>query len=124
NCAGAPTTIGWSTSPAPTGCSDTSSTSASPRRCLTRCAARWSFTNTESEPTEHGSRHLKAKSLEFSPSDTDNRRLANLCGPVDQNIRQIEEAFDVRIARRGDSFSIEGTAAGAKRAQAALEHFW
>src|SRR5690606_38453801 len=36
----------------------------------------------------------------------------------------IEEAFDVRIARRGDSFSIEGTAAGAKRAQAALEHFW
>ena len=67
---------------------------------------------------------MKAKSLEFSPSDADNRRLANLCGPVDQNIRQIEEAFDVRIARRGDVFSIDGPAAGAKRAQAALDHFW
>jgi len=67
---------------------------------------------------------LKAKALDFSPDIADNRRLANLCGPVDQNLRQIEEAFDVRIARRGDSFTVEGPAADARRALAALRHFW
>ena len=67
---------------------------------------------------------MKAKILEFSPDIADNRRLANLCGPLDQNLRQIEEAFDVKIARRGDVFSVEGTAAAARRALAALEHFW
>jgi phosphate starvation-inducible PhoH-like protein len=67
---------------------------------------------------------LKTRTLEFSPDVSDNRRLANLCGPVDQNLRQIEEAFDVRIARRGDSFSVDGPADAARRAVAALKHFW
>jgi phosphate starvation-inducible PhoH-like protein len=67
---------------------------------------------------------LKAKTLEFSPDIADNRRLANLCGPLDQNLRQIEEAFDVKLARRGDVFSVEGPAPAARRALAALEHFW
>ncbi len=67
---------------------------------------------------------MKAKTVEFSPDVSDNRRLANLCGPLDQNLRQIEEAFDVRIARRADSFSIQGPADGAARAVAALKNFW
>ena len=67
---------------------------------------------------------MKAKTLEFSPDIADNRRLANLCGPLDQNLRQIEEAFDVKLARRGDVFSVEGPAPAARRALAALEHFW
>ena len=67
---------------------------------------------------------MKAKTLEFSPDVSDNRRLANLCGPVDQNLRQIEEAFDVRIGRRADSFTVQGPADGAARAVSALQHFW
>jgi phosphate starvation-inducible PhoH-like protein len=66
---------------------------------------------------------LKSSTLQYRPQDIDNRRLANLCGAVDQNLRQIEEAFDVRIARRSDTFSVEGPAPQAKGAIRALEHF-
>jgi phosphate starvation-inducible PhoH-like protein len=67
---------------------------------------------------------LKTRTLEFSPDVSDNRRLANLCGPLDQNLRQIEETFDVRIARRNDSFHVDGSADAARRAVSALKHFW
>jgi len=65
----------------------------------------------------------KTRTIEFTPEVADNRRLANLCGPLDRNLRQIEEAFDVRISRRADTFGIEGPAAAARRAERALEHF-
>jgi len=65
----------------------------------------------------------KPRSIEYTPEVVDNRRLANLCGPLDRNLRQIEEAFDVRISRRSDTFSIEGAAAAARRAEHALGHF-
>jgi phosphate starvation-inducible PhoH-like protein len=67
---------------------------------------------------------LKPRSIEFTPDTADNRRLANLCGALDQNLRQIEEAFDVRIARRGASFSVDGSTPASRRAIAALEHFY
>ena len=38
----------------------------------------------------------------------DNDRLANLCGLLDKNIRQIEVFFDVEISNRGNSFKITG----------------
>jgi len=38
----------------------------------------------------------------------DNDRLANLCGLLDKNIRQIEIFFDVEISNRGNSFKITG----------------
>ena len=38
----------------------------------------------------------------------DNDRLANLCGLLDKNIRQIEVFFDVEISNRGNSFKIMG----------------
>ena len=66
---------------------------------------------------------MKSRPIEFTPDIADNRRLANLCGALDQNLRQIEEAFDVRIARRGATFSVEGAAAASRRAAAALQHF-
>ena len=34
----------------------------------------------------------------------DNDRLANLCGLLDKNIRQIEIFFDVEFSNRGNSF--------------------
>jgi len=38
----------------------------------------------------------------------DNQQLARLCGPLDENLRQISQALDVSIARRGASFEISG----------------
>jgi len=52
----------------------------------------------------------------------DNARLARLCGALDENLRQIESALDVTIARRGASFTVRGEQA--QRAAQALEHFY
>ena len=53
---------------------------------------------------------------EFDLEPLDNARLANLCGPLDENLRQIEVALDVQIRRRGDKFRVVGAARGARRA--------
>ncbi len=66
---------------------------------------------------------MKPRTLDYVPDDPDNQRLANLCGALDTNLRQIEEAFDVRIGRRGETFSIEGPARQARAARSALERF-
>jgi phosphate starvation-inducible PhoH-like protein len=54
----------------------------------------------------------------------DNRRLARLCGSLDANLRQIESALDVEIARRGARFSVRGEPDRAARAARALEMFY
>ena len=64
-----------------------------------------------------------SRALEFTPDAADNVRLANLCGALDQNLRQLEEAFDVRIARRGSSFSVAGPPFASKKALSAIKHF-
>ncbi len=52
---------------------------------------------------------------EFTLGGADNTRLANLCGPLDENLRQLEERLGVRMRRRGDSFRVSGArAAGAE----------
>ena len=45
----------------------------------------------------------------------DNARLANLCGALDENLRQIAQALDVEILRRANRFEIHGE----RRTQAA-----
>ncbi|MFY9329002.1 MAG: PhoH family protein [Georgfuchsia sp.] len=64
---------------------------------------------------------MKSISINLAPQD--NARLANLCGPLDENLRQIEAAFDVTISRRGHTCRIAGDTAQARLAKAALEHF-
>jgi phosphate starvation-inducible PhoH-like protein len=54
----------------------------------------------------------------------DNRALANLCGPLDANLRQIEAALDVTIARRGASFSVSGARRQATHGARALQRFY
>ncbi|MCC7041747.1 MAG: PhoH family protein [Burkholderiales bacterium] len=54
----------------------------------------------------------------------DNRALANLTGPLDANLRQIEAALDVAITHRGGAFTVSGEATQAERAVRALEHFY
>ncbi|MDO8301300.1 PhoH family protein [Lacisediminimonas sp.] len=48
-------------------------------------------------------------SVDFAPDPVDNSRLANLCGPMDENIRQVSAALDVTIIRRAEKFIVNGT---------------
>jgi phosphate starvation-inducible PhoH-like protein len=57
-------------------------------------------------------------------SPLDNRALANLTGPLDANLRQIEAALDVAISHRGGSFTIAGDPTQAARAGEALQRFY
>jgi phosphate starvation-inducible PhoH-like protein len=58
----------------------------------------------------------------FVPEPLDNTRLAHLCGPLDENLRQISAALDVTIFRRGEKFIVSGT--NAERAVELLERFY
>ncbi len=58
----------------------------------------------------------------FIPEPLDNTRLAHLCGPLDENLRQISAALDVTIFRRGEKFIVSGT--NAERAVEILEQFY
>jgi phosphate starvation-inducible PhoH-like protein len=49
---------------------------------------------------------------EFDLEPSDNARLANLCGPLDENLRLLEARLDVQIRRRGDNFRVLGANAG------------
>jgi phosphate starvation-inducible PhoH-like protein len=49
---------------------------------------------------------LPIEPLSFNPID--NPRLANLCGPLDENLKQVEVGLDVAIQRRGAHFKIQG----------------
>jgi phosphate starvation-inducible PhoH-like protein len=65
---------------------------------------------------------MRAKPVEVQLDPVDNQRLARLCGALDENLRQIESALDVTIARRGARFTVRGDQA--ERAAQALEHFY
>ncbi|HZE92802.1 MAG TPA: PhoH family protein [Rhizobacter sp.] len=54
----------------------------------------------------------------------DNLRLSHLCGSLDDHLHAIEQAFDVRISRRNESFRIEGAKASAERAVLLLQHLY
>jgi phosphate starvation-inducible PhoH-like protein len=58
----------------------------------------------------------------FVPEPLDNTRLAHLCGPLDENLRQISAALDVTVFRRGERFIVSG--ANADRAVDLLERFY
>ena len=66
----------------------------------------------------------KSPSLEFSFTPVDNPRLASLCGSMDANIRQIEAALDVTIARRGEKFSLGGEREKIELAAKVLNRFY
>ena len=64
----------------------------------------------------------KSKPLEIALAPVDNGLLANLCGPLDENIRQIETGFDVTIRRRNERFAILGEKS--RLTADALQHFY
>jgi len=67
-------------------------------------------------------RRAQAEEIVFKP--VDNARLAALCGPLDANLRQIETALDVTIARRGERFMVSGPRDKAMQASQALRRFY
>src|SRR6202043_913658 len=77
--------------------------------CATRCAGACTPLRMRPKPVAA----VAAASLrEFLLEPADNERLANLCGPLDENLRLLEARLDVQIRRRGDNFRISGVRAG------------
>ena len=66
----------------------------------------------------------KPRALELLLSPVNNTQLANLCGALDENLRQIETALDVTIARRGERFTLRGERAKTMQASEALQMFY
>ena len=67
---------------------------------------------------------MKPHSAELTLAPVDNRALANLCGALDANLRQIEAALDVAIARRGATFMLRGARDSVEQAATALNRFY
>jgi phosphate starvation-inducible protein PhoH and related proteins len=62
--------------------------------------------------------------LEITLIPEDNIRLANLCGTLDENIKQIEDALDIGISRRGAHFKLSGDKQNMELAAQLLESFY
>ena len=63
-------------------------------------------------------RNGKSTSLRLEGSNT---QLANLCGPLDENLRQIADGWNVSLSRRGNQVTLKGD--NAASAAKALEWF-
>ena len=49
-----------------------------------------------------------AQPVEFELEPEDNSRLAALCGPLEQNLRMVEQRMGVEVRRRGNQFRVSG----------------
>ncbi len=59
--------------------------------------------------------------LRHSFSPPNNARLAHLCGPMDEHLRTIEVALQVKIAHRHEQFKVDGPKVKAQRAMEVLQ---
>lgn len=59
--------------------------------------------------------------LRHSFTPLNNSRLSHLCGPLDEHLRTIERALDVKIAHRHEQFKVDGPKAKAQRAMEVLQ---
>ena len=62
--------------------------------------------------------------MEITLQPEDNVRLNNLCGALDENIKQIETALEVNINRRGSKFNISGKLDNMRLAAQLIENFY
>jgi phosphate starvation-inducible PhoH-like protein len=61
---------------------------------------------------------------DFALDPEDNERLANLAGPLDQHLRQIELRLGVEIAHRGQVFRVSGDEQAITAAEKILRSLW
>lgn len=62
--------------------------------------------------------------IQCSFSPTNNRRLADLCGPHNEHLSQIEKHYDVEIRQRGELFNILGKKSDAQEACDMLQRLY
>mgnify|MGYP001206071885 FL=1 len=56
--------------------------------------------------------------------DDDNKKLANLCGVLDENLKQIAAGFDISILRKGSLFTLNGNKKEITLASQLIESFY
>jgi phosphate starvation-inducible PhoH-like protein len=56
--------------------------------------------------------------------DDDNQKLANLCGVLDENLKQIAAGFDISISRKGSLFKLNGNKKELTLASQLIESFY
>jgi phosphate starvation-inducible PhoH-like protein len=64
------------------------------------------------------------ESREISLEAADNSRLANFSGPMEQNLRHVEERLGVEVRRRGHGLQVKGPPAVIDRATAVLQRMF
>jgi phosphate starvation-inducible protein PhoH and related proteins len=62
------------------------------------------------------------RDLLLAPAD--NVRLVELCGPLDEHLRQIESRLEVEIRRRGNRFQLVGLEPALSRAESVLQNLY
>lgn len=65
---------------------------------------------------------LHSVSVDLEPADS--ARLMNLCGQLDQHLRQLESGLDVGISNRGPAFTVSGLPANVNRAVDLIQHLY
>lgn len=68
------------------------------------------------------SEHDDVSSMRLEPAD--NERLANLCGPLDQHLRQLERRLGVEINNRGNDFRVFGPPTSVKAAKVVIRELY
>ena len=66
--------------------------------------------------------HATPLQLVLEPNDA--RRLASLCGNLDNHIKQIEDRFEVEIHHRGNQFSLSGKRGATNSASTVIEQLY
>jgi phosphate starvation-inducible PhoH-like protein len=66
----------------------------------------------------------QAATRDFELEPADNGRLADLCGPLDEHLRQIEQTLGVDISHRGNHFHVTGATAAAADAEQILRQLF
>ncbi len=85
-------------------------------RAGTRKAAR--------KPPVAASGDAAPSSIVLKLAPLDNHALANLCGPLEANLRQIEAALDVTVRRRAGEFTLQGAPDAVAQARVTMERLY
>jgi phosphate starvation-inducible protein PhoH and related proteins len=64
------------------------------------------------------------EALDIALDDADNKRLANFAGPMEQNLRHVEERLGVEVRRRGHQLQVLGPHEPLANAQNVLKHMY
>ncbi len=65
-----------------------------------------------------------AESISVSLSPDDHRRMANLCGHLDEHLRQIEDRLEIQLKNRGNHFQLLGSSRAMDIGRRVLEELY